>query len=174
MQKAKAKSVTAICSLLLEDLQSRNHASFQGHLLMALSSISARTTKDKMLAVGASPPPREAPYHTFLHGLLLGVLEPSVGRVSTEVASAQGDADIVLHLEAGLGRGGAAPAPPSAVWILEVGLGSSESQLLAKVRQGKDYAEQFAAVEVLVCAVLVKKDKGEFSSSTRGTRPGKF
>ena len=88
-----------------------------------------------------------------------------MGRVSTEVASAQGDADIVLHLETGLGRGGAAPAPPSAVWILEVGLGSSESQLLAKVRQGKDYAEQFAAVEVLVCAVLVKKDKGEFSFS---------
>jgi hypothetical protein len=167
MQKAKAKSATSIRRLLQGDLQSRNHASFQGHLLMALSSISARPTKDKVLAVSAPPPPppRKAPFLTFLHGLLLGVLEPSVGHVSTEVASAQGDADIVLHLEAGLGgRGGAAPAPPSAVWILEVGLGSTESQLLTMVTQGKAYAEQFAAVEVLVCAVQVKKE-GEFGFS---------
>jgi hypothetical protein len=162
MQQAKARDLATIGRQLLEALQSRSHASFQGHLLTALSSISARTTKNKMLAVGATPPPREAPYHTFLHGLLLGVLEPSVGRVSTEVASAQGDADIVLHLEPGLGRGG---APPSAVWILEVGLGSTEGQLAAKVDQGKAYAKQFAAVDVLVCALLVNMDKGKLSFS---------
>ena len=161
MQRAKAKDLTVIGKQLLEALQSRNHASFQEHLLRALSSISARTTKDKMLSKGATPPPREAPYHTFLHGLLMGVLEPSVGRVSTEVASAQGDADIVLHLGPGLVGGSAAP-PTSAVWILEVGLGSTDSHLHAKVEQGKGYAQQFAAVDVLVCAVLVNKVKGEF------------
>jgi len=165
MQKVLALGLNAIGRQLLEALRSRNHASFQGHLLMALSSISAKTTKDKMLAVGASPPPREAPYHTFLHGLLLGVLEPSVGRVSSEVASAQGDADIVLHLEPSLGCRDAASAPPSAVWILEVGMGSTDSQLHAKVEQGKGYAEQFAAGDVLVCAVLVSKGKEGFRFS---------
>ncbi len=161
MQSDKAKDLTDIGRQLLESLQSRNYASFQEHLLRALSSISARTTKDKMLSKGAIPPPREAPYHTFLHGLLMGVLEPSVGRVSTEVASAQGDADIVLHLGPGLVEGSATPNP-SAVWILEVGLGSTDSHLHAKVEQGKSYAQQFAAVDVLVCAVLVNKVKGEF------------
>jgi hypothetical protein len=161
MREAKAKDLTAIGRQMQEALQSRNHASFQGHLLKALSSISARTTKDKMLAQGAAPPPREAPYHTFLHGLLLGVLEPSVGLVSTEVASAQGDADIVLQLRPGLESG----AFPSAVWILEVGLGSTDSELHSKVEQGKAYAKQYAAVEVMVCAVLVNKTKGEFRFS---------
>ena len=161
LQRAKAKDLTVIGRQLLEALQSRNHASFQENLLRALSSISARTRKDKMLSKGATPPPREAPYHTFLHGLLMGVLEPAVGRVSTEVASAQGDADIVLHLGPGLVGGSAAP-PPSAVWILEVGMGSTDSHVRAKVEQGKGYAQQFAAVDVLVCAVLVNKVKGGF------------
>jgi len=161
MQGAKAKDLAVIGRQLLEALQSRNHASFQKHLLTALSSISARTTKDKMLSKDATPPPREAPYHTFLHGLLMGVLEPAVGRVSTEVASAQGDADIVLHLGPGLVGGSAAPIP-SAVWILEVGLGSNESHVRAKMEQGTGYAQQFAEVDVLVCAVLVNKAKGEF------------
>ena len=123
MQQAKAKGLTDISRQLLEALQSRNHASFQGHLLKALSNISARTTKDKMLADGATPPPREAPYHTFLHGLLLGALEPSVGRVSTEVTSLQGDADIVLHLEPSPGLGGAASAPPQSSLDSGGGLG---------------------------------------------------
>ena len=91
----------------------------------------------------------------------MGVLEPSVGRVSSEVASAQGDADIVLHLGPGLVGGSAAPAP-SAVWILEVGLGSTDSHVHAKLEQGKAYAQQFTAVDVLVCAVVVNKVKGEF------------
>jgi hypothetical protein len=161
MRDARAKDLTAIGRQMQEALQNRDHASFQGHLLKALSSISSRTTKDKMLALGATPPPREAPYHTFLHGLLLGVLEPSVGLVSTEVASAQGDADIVLQLRPGLESG----AFPSAVWILEVGLGSTDSELRSKVEQGKAYAQQYAAVEVMVCAVLVNKTKGEFRFS---------
>jgi hypothetical protein len=161
MRDARAKDLTAIGRQMQEALQNRDHASFQGHLLKALSSISSRTTKDKMLAPGATPPPREAPYHTFLHGLLLGVLEPSVGLVSTEVASAQGDADIVLQLRPGLESG----AFPSAVWILEVGLGSTDSELRSKVEQGKAYAKQYAAVEVMVCAVLVNKTKGEFRFS---------
>ena len=51
---------------------------------------------------------------------------------------------------------------PRAVWILEVGLGSTDSHLRAKLEQGKGYAQQFAAEDVLVCAVLVDKAKGEF------------
>ena len=58
--------------------------------------------------------------------------------------------------------GGSAAPPPSAVWILEVGMGSTDSHVRAKVEQGKGYAQQFAAVDVLVCAVLVNKVKGGF------------
>ena len=88
-----------------------------------------------------------------------------MGHVASEVASAQGDADIVLHLRPGAEGGKASPAPPGAVWILEVGLGRTDSELQAKVEQGKGYAEQFAAADVLVCAVLVSKGKGGFRFS---------
>ncbi len=41
-------------------------------------------------------------------------------------------------------------------------MGSTDSHVRAKVEQGKGYAQQFAAVDVLVCAVLVNKVKGGF------------
>jgi hypothetical protein len=146
--EALSQTAGALCSALLR----RDHAGFQAELHQALSSVSARTTKPKMLAAGATPPPREAPYHTFLHGLLRGSLLDAVGILDVEKSSAQGDADLVLHLKE-VRRGGLPSR--SAVWILEVGMGDADGQLSAKLAQGKRYAAQYASEEVLVCAVLV-------------------
>ena len=137
-------------------LHARDHASFQGALEQALSAVSPRTTKDKMLSEAdrQSPPPREAPYHTFLHGLLLASVTRQLGSVHSEKSTSRGDADLLLMLkDGGSGR-------PSAVWILEVGLGSKDRELLAKVEPGKRYAQQFASQDVAVCAVLVDKKGG--------------
>ncbi len=41
-------------------------------------------------------------------------------------------------------------------------MGSTDSQLHAKLEQGKGYATPFTEVDVLVCAVLVNKGKGGF------------
>jgi hypothetical protein len=149
---ALSQTASALCGALLR----RDHAGFQAELHQSLSKVSARTTKPKMVAAGATPPLREAPYHTFLHGLLLGSLIDAVGTARTEVSSAQGDADIVVELNE-VRRGG----HRSAVWILEVGLGDADGRLSAKLAQGKRYAAQYVSKEVLVCAVLVGKAKDE-------------
>lgn len=152
------KETSMYSKLIADALFARNYINFQDILQQALSSMSSRTTKDKMLgkADKDKPPPREAPYHAFLHGLLLGALPSQLGGVYTELASAQGDADLVVMLKGrGLGQ-------PSAAWILELGLGNSEKNLQAKLEQGKLYAAQFASLDVAVCAVLVDKKGGRF------------
>ncbi len=146
--EAVSEAARALCSAL----QRRDHAGFQAQLQQSLSAVSARTTKAKMNSEGTTPPPREAPFHTFLHGLLLGSVPGALGFVSTEVPSAQGDADLILFLKEQPEQG-----LPSAVWILEVGLGATDRELSAKLAQGQSYAEQHASNEVLVCAVLVGK-----------------
>jgi hypothetical protein len=152
--KALSQTASALCSALL----CRDHAGFQAALHQSLSSVSARTTKEKAVSVGATPPPREAPYHSFLHGLLRGSLLDTVGTLDTEKSSAQGDADLVLYLKE-VRRGGL--PSPRAVWILEVGMGNADGQLSAKLAQAKRYTAQFASEEVVVCALLVGKAKDD-------------
>ena len=154
MVAADAGVLSAIASRLVSALQRRDHASFQAQLHEALSCISGRTT-----GKAAAPDfPREAPYHTFLHGLLLGAVPQDVATLMAEAPSAQGDADLVLLLEPTTGQ-----VHPSAVWILELGLGSKTG---AKVEQAKRYAARYAASQdVMVCAVLVDKEQRDFHFS---------
>ena len=154
---ALSQTSSALCSALLR----RDHAGFQAELHQTLSLVSAWNTagKTKQLAAGATPPPREALYHGFLHGLLRGSLLGMVGTVSTEESSAQGTADIVLQLKE-VRRGGLQSR--RAVWILEVGRGSAGGQLSTQLAQGMRYTTaQYASEEVLVCAVLVGKAKDD-------------
>jgi hypothetical protein len=166
MVKVDADHLTAVAESLVSALQHRDHASFQAQLHKALSCISGRTTGK----AGAPNIPREAPYHTFLHGLLLAAVPQSVAVLMAEAPSAQGDADLVLVLEPTVGaRGGG--MHPSAVWILELGLGTKTD---AKVEQAKRYAAKYAVShDVMVCAVLVDKKKKDFYFSWVRRRAGK-
>ena len=168
MVEVNAEDLSDIASKLVSALQHRDHSSFQAQLHEALSCISGRTTGK----AAASHFPREAaaPYHTFLHGLLLAVVPESVAALMAEAPSAQGDADLVLLLEATDGAGGGG-VHPSEVWILEVGLGIKTD---AKVEQAKRYASKYAvSQDVMVCAVLVDKEQRDFHFSWMRRRAGK-
>ena len=110
-------------------------------------------------ANGAVQPLREAPYHSYVLATLVTCMLPTVGYVSAEVFTAQGIADIVVHLSK---QGSGIGSTPSVAWIIEVGLGNA-NDLQTKMEQAKQYAPAYLlSGEVVVCAIVVDQESKEF------------
>ena len=153
-------TVNSYSGSILAALRGRLHADFQAALARGLCTISSHTVKSKPAPKksASTPPPREAPFHTFLQGLLLGTVTDDAVVLTSERAGALGDADIVLQLQASAGVA-------ASTWIVELGCvktkaptaGSPgvETLLEDKLLQGKSYAGPFSHGEVLVCSLVV-------------------
>ena len=140
---------------LAAGLQARCQASCQSALHQALSAAAAAAP------LHSSPEQGEDACHTLLHSLLLGSLPLQLGSVHCQWACVRGGpADLLVRLQGSPGSPGSSPTG-SAVWILEVGRGATEEELLARAEQGKACAQSYAAEEqAVVCAVGVDRAGG--------------
>lgn len=139
-------------------LVARDHTAFGAILCNLLSSIPHSSASFKA-AKGDQPPPREAPYHAFLYGLLLAVPH-QLATLHIEKESAFGTADLVLELRPVPGR-------PAEVWILELGAITPKAdrtvaQLVKQKReQVKRYYGPYALFPGRSAVIVVDRDNAK-------------